>query len=707
MSNTNVSFTLTASDKTQAAFASASNGLTTLKAKADGLISGGLAGGPGGLAAAIIGAGFTAAIKGAIDDLDKLNEASERLGVSVEDLSALNFAGKMNGLEFEDMTAALTKLSVKMQEAAAGGKESGALFADMGIKVTDASGKLKTADAVFAEMADKFSEFEDGAAKTALAVDAFGKSGAKLVPVLNGGAAGLKAMREEAASLGGIIDGKLAKQAADFNDNMDKLSVLSGSVAKSIAGELLPSLNKLATEFLAAKSAGMGFWESLIGIGLSNPGKSAGEQIKSLTEDIDKLTASRNAAMAANRQDGGSIDTGDMEAEIGRLTRRREYFKALQRAEALDGADGNYGNEGRGRSSGGGKQAITRTPTGESKGKGKAAAKEIAEATAEATAYGKAMESLAKLTGDADAAQLDLTKSQKTLYDLMTSAEWANMPDAWKQTAVAQFETAQAAENAADSTKRLNDMLSDTESAGIEKARDDMLLLVSALEKGIVTERQYVEAASARLKLNDNDNDKAKDSIKDLEEFTNSAARNMQSSLADFIFDPFADGVDGMAARFGQMLQRMAAEAAAAAIMKNLFGNMGQGSSSGGGSGSGGWGAIGSLIGMVGGFFGGGAASSNIDWTNYTAPSWDGGGYTGDGSRSGGVDGKGGFPAILHPNETVIDHAKGQRMSSGGSNQPIVINVNSSTGDKAEIRRSAAAGARAALGALGGAQRYA
>lgn len=129
----------------------------------------------------------------------------------------------------------------------------------MGIKVTDASGKLKTADAVFAEMADKFSEFEDGAAKTALAVDAFGKSGAKLVPVLNGGAAGLKAMREEAASLGGIIDGKLAKQAADFNDNMDKLSVLSGSVAKSIAGELLPSLNKLATEFLAAKSAGMGF----------------------------------------------------------------------------------------------------------------------------------------------------------------------------------------------------------------------------------------------------------------------------------------------------------------------------------------------------------------------------------------------------------------------------------------------------------------
>jgi len=42
--------------------------------------------------------------------------------------------------------------------------------------------------------------------------------------------------------------------------------------------------------------------------------------------------------------------------------------------------------------------------------------------------------------------------------------------------------------------------------------------------------------------------------------------------------------------------------------------------------------------------------------------SFDGGGFTGGGSRSGGVDGKGGFAAVLHPNETVIDHTKGQGM---------------------------------------------
>jgi len=53
---------------------------------------------------------------------------------------------------------------------------------------------------------------------------------------------------------------------------------------------------------------------------------------------------------------------------------------------------------------------------------------------------------------------------------------------------------------------------------------------------------------------------------------------------------------------------------------------------------------------------------------------FDGGGYTGMGARAGGIDGKGGFPAILHPNETVIDHTKGQGMGA-------TVNFNISTVD--------------------------
>jgi len=41
-----------------------------------------------------------------------------------------------------------------------------------------------------------------------------------------------------------------------------------------------------------------------------------------------------------------------------------------------------------------------------------------------------------------------------------------------------------------------------------------------------------------------------------------------------------------------------------------------------------------------------------------SVPSFKGGGYTGNAPRSGGLDGQGGFMAMLHPRETVVDHMK-------------------------------------------------
>ena len=59
----------------------------------------------------------------------------------------------------------------------------------------------------------------------------------------------------------------------------------------------------------------------------------------------------------------------------------------------------------------------------------------------------------------------------------------------------------------------------------------------------------------------------------------------------------------------------------------------------------------------------------------------EGGGYTGSGSRSGGVDGRGGFHAILHPQETVVDHTKGQ-----GLGTTINQTINVSTGVQQTVR---------------------
>tara|TARA_R110000787_G_scaffold119467_1_gene230351 strand:- start:330 stop:2156 length:1827 start_codon:yes stop_codon:yes gene_type:complete len=81
----------------------------------------------------------------------------------------------------------------------------------------------------------------------------------------------------------------------------------------------------------------------------------------------------------------------------------------------------------------------------------------------------------------------------------------------------------------------------------------------------------------------------------------------------------------------------------------------------------------------IGGMMGGGVTSSpRPPQTKRFA----GGGYTGNGPRAGGLDGKGGFMAMMHPRESVIDHTQGQ--SSGGVT--VVQNINVSTGVQQTVR---------------------
>lgn len=72
-----------------------------------------------------------------------------------------------------------------------------------------------------------------------------------------------------------------------------------------------------------------------------------------------------------------------------------------------------------------------------------------------------------------------------------------------------------------------------------------------------------------------------------IEEIGKSAATNIQSAFADFLFDPFAEGTKGMLKGFIDTVRRMIAEAAAAQLSKALFG---------GDSGGGALGGLGSLF---------------------------------------------------------------------------------------------------------------
>lgn len=79
------------------------------------------------------------------------------------------------------------------------------------------------------------------------------------------------------------------------------------------------------------------------------------------------------------------------------------------------------------------------------------------------------------------------------------------------------------------------------------------------------------------------------------------------------------------------------------------------------------------MLGLIGGTSWGAAIIKGIG--GLTDESYDGGGWTGPGSRTGGVDGLGGRYAIIHPNETIYDHTKGQ---SAGANVHVTVGIDQS-----------------------------
>jgi len=217
----------------------------------------------GALAALYSVQGITSFVKAQIDAQDALNDMSERTGVAVEELSKLRYAAKLSDVDVGTLQQGITKLNKAMVDTANNTGSARNAFAALGISVKNSDGSLKTNSQVLNELSDSFSSYADGANKSALAIDIFGKSGAELIPLLNQGSQGLKAMGDELAMLGGVVTAQAARNAGIFNDNLDKLRISGSAFGMTIANQIMPYLNRLASEFLVAKANGLGFLDML------------------------------------------------------------------------------------------------------------------------------------------------------------------------------------------------------------------------------------------------------------------------------------------------------------------------------------------------------------------------------------------------------------------------------------------------------------
>jgi hypothetical protein len=198
---------------------------------------------------------FVNSIKHAVTAAGELGKAAEKLGIPVEELSVLKLAAERADVSFQDLSKAVVGLDQNMAKAAAGGTNAFArALAAMGISVKDSEGNLKTQVQLIGEIADKFQGYNDGALKSALATNLFGKAGDNLIPFLNQGSEGIRKAREEAEKFGLIVDGKASAASRQFTDNMQQLSTIHQAFYVQVANQILPKLAELSKSFLDAST---------------------------------------------------------------------------------------------------------------------------------------------------------------------------------------------------------------------------------------------------------------------------------------------------------------------------------------------------------------------------------------------------------------------------------------------------------------------
>jgi len=496
-------------------------------------------------------AGIAAMVKGVADVGDKLNDLRKITGLTVNELGGLDKMAKLNGTDLDAVAKAIGIMSKNMS---AGER----VFNLMGITVKDTNGKLRDSNQVFLEIAEKFSRYQDGAAKSALAAELFGKSGRDLIPLLSEGRTKLEEAAEAHRKYSGFTN-ESAELADKFNDEMTILQGRVSGVKNRFVNDLLPTLTDITGAFVGAtnKVNEFSFSGNVLGPvlkSLAHAGYLVFDTFNGIARSIGGAIAQAAALVSLDYQ--RYIDIGN---EIDRLNAesRASYDdfvdslyngdKALQEATASQAALND--------------QQKLQPPTLEK------IAGAQKETVTEAQRFIDALQKEARETGVTGTALTRL----RAQYLGVSDAAGVYIDEIERKNRAQRLEemATQDIVKGLERYKKLND---ETKTA-LEKYQDQVQYINearNATDGTAISQETYNRALQKAQEEFDKTRDTGKSALNELDQYAVQAARNIQTSLANFLFDPFNDGLKGMVTGTLNAVRRLAAEFTALRIAQGL-----------------------------------------------------------------------------------------------------------------------------------------
>lgn len=196
-------------------------------------------------------AGSTALIMKAGEVADRIDDMSNKIGISRQGFQEWDYLLGQNGAKIESLQMGFKALTNQIVSANNGNKESVKMFKALGISVKDSSGRLKTQEEVFNEVVIALQKIPQGAMKAKYANTLLGRSGSELMPLFNATTEQLEKQREEYKKLGIEISDSAIDAGNKFGDSMEKLNSATASVTAALGAELLPVATDLLNTVIA------------------------------------------------------------------------------------------------------------------------------------------------------------------------------------------------------------------------------------------------------------------------------------------------------------------------------------------------------------------------------------------------------------------------------------------------------------------------
>lgn len=498
---------ITARDRTQVAIRSAQRNFR------------GLERGIGNLAGSLLllggSAGFGFAIRRSIEFADNIGKTADKVGVSTDALQKYRFAARRVGVEQRALDLGLQRFSRRLGEAAVGQGELVKLLGQYNIAIRDQKGNIRSTEEVLLDYADAVKAAGSSQEELRQAFKGFDSEGAALVNLFRGGREAIEGYGDEAKELGVILEEQLIRNAERANDRIQDLNTVLQVRFASVVADNAGSIESLATSIINLVDA------------IGRFGREAKEGYQFLIGD----TSNRNVAEVQ------SIRLFEEELEIRQRINSLEESIAARRANKLP----------------------TNTLDAE-----------IAELRAQANTLQQARvvlqeeQKARELAANVDAAggtpppqgTVDIPEDKK---EKAVSAETIRASD--------QIYERFTDDDGIDQVRLLQNF---------EEAYREALARIESSNDTFFTEQEkdFLESQGRRLeeaaKVEEERTKKLQAELKKQTVFAEQAARNMQDQFAQFLFDPFDDGLKGMLQGFIDTIRNMVAQAAAAQIFGAL-----------------------------------------------------------------------------------------------------------------------------------------